>query len=86
MKTRRDLLQRLHDARVTLRIEGDRLRYRCPAGAMTPTLRADLAEWKPDLLFEYEERAAIMQHDGGLPRADAEHRAAACVLAGRGEP
>jgi hypothetical protein len=85
MKTRRALLQSLHAARVTLRIEGDRLRYRCPAGAMTPTLRADLAAWKPDLLHEYGERAAIMEYDGGLPRAEAEHRAEACVLAGKGE-
>lgn len=85
MKTRRALLQSLHDARVSLRIEGDRLRYRCPAGAMTPTLRADLAAWKPDLLSEYGERAAIMEFDGGLPRSEAEHRAAGLVLAGRGE-
>lgn len=84
-RARRDLLQRLHDARVSLRIEGDRLRFRCPAGAMTPTLRADLAAWKPDLLSEYGERAAIMEYDGGLPRAEAERHAAGLVLAGRGE-
>ena len=29
---------------------------------------------------EYEERAAIMEHDGGLPRAEAERRALARVI------
>jgi hypothetical protein len=83
MKTRRALLQRLHDARVTLRIERDRLRYCCPAGAMTPTLRAALAEWKSDLLYEYHERAGILQYDARLPRAEAEARAASQVIEGR---
>jgi hypothetical protein len=85
MKTRRELLQRLHDARVTLRIEGDRLRYRCPAGAMTPTLRADLAAWKPDLVYEYHERAGILEYDARLPRDEAEARAADMILVGKGD-
>ena len=76
IRTQRDILQRLHDAGVTLTIEGDRLRYRAPAGAMTPDLRADLAAWKPDLVYEYHERAGILEYDAHLPRTEAEKRAA----------
>ena len=75
IRTQRDILQRLHDAGVTLTIEGDRLRYRAPAGAMTPDLRADLAAWKPDLVYEYHERAGILEYEAHLPRAEAEERA-----------
>jgi hypothetical protein len=32
---------------------------------------------------DYEERAAIMEHDGGLSRAEAERQALARVLAAR---
>ena len=77
-----DLLQRLHDALVTLAIEGNRLRYRCPAGAMTPDLRAAMADWKPDLLYEYHERAGILEYDAHLPRTEAERLAGEMVLAG----
>jgi hypothetical protein len=31
-----------------------------------------------DLFYSYEERAAIMEYDGGLTRADAEREAAKC--------
>jgi len=76
IRTQRDILQRLHDAGVTLTIEGDRLRYRAPAGAMTPDLRADLAAWKPDLVYEYHERAGILEYEAHMPRAEAERHAA----------
>jgi hypothetical protein len=78
----RDLLQRLHAAGVILTVQGDRLRYRCPTGALTPELRAALAEWKPDLLYEYHERAGILRFDGGLPRDEAEARAANILKGG----
>ena len=32
--------------------------------------------WPPDLREAYEERAAIMEFDGGLPREEAERQAA----------
>jgi len=73
----RDLIQRLHDAGVTLTIEGVRLRYSCPAGAMTPDLHAALTAWKPDLIHEYHERAGILEYDAHLPRAEAETKAKA---------
>ena len=76
----RDILQAAHDAGVTLTVDGDRLRYRAPAGAITPDLRADLQELKPSLLYEYHERAGILEYDARLPRAEAEARAAAMVL------
>ncbi len=76
IRVKRALLQRLHNAGVTLTIEGARLRYRCPTGAMTPELRANLAAWKPDLIYEYHERAGILEYDAHLPRAEAEKGAA----------
>lgn len=78
----RDILQAAHDAGVTLTVDGDRLRYRAPAGAITPDLRADLQELKPTVLYEYHERAGILEYDARLPRAEAEARAADMVLAG----
>lgn len=38
----------------------------------------------PEELEEFEERAGIMEFDGGLPRAEAERRALAGVLEKRG--
>jgi hypothetical protein len=61
--------------------DGDRLRYRAPPGALTPELRTALAEWKPDLLCEYHERAGILQYDAHLPREEAEVRAADMLVA-----
>lgn len=34
-----------------------------------------VSDWPPEWRDSYEERAAIMQYDGGLSRAEAEHRA-----------
>lgn len=82
----RDLLERLHAAGVELKVEGDRLHYRAPKGALTPELRAALEEWKPDLVHEYNERAGILEYDARLPRDEAEARAADMVLAGQKEP
>ena len=72
----RDILQAAHDAGVTLTVEGDRLRYRAPAGAMSPALRDALQELKPTLVYEYHERAGILEYDAGFPRAEAEAQAA----------
>lgn len=78
----RDLLERLHLAGIKLKIEGDRLTYRGPKGALTPELRAALTEWKPDLLYEYHERAGILEYDARLPRDKAEALAAAHLEGG----
>lgn len=42
---------------------------------MTPTWRQHMATWSEDLREAYEERAAIMEFDGGAPRELAEFMA-----------
>ena len=76
----RELLEKIHNAGIILRVDGDYLRYCAPAGTMTPELRAALTEIKPDLIFEYHERAGIFEYDANMPRTEAEHQAAADVL------
>ncbi len=78
----REILQAAHDAGVVLNVEGDRLLYRAPPGALTPELRAALAALKPDLVCEYHERAGILEYDANMPREVAERRAADMVLTG----
>jgi hypothetical protein len=78
----RELLQKLHDAGVVLTVDGDHLKYRAPAGTMTGALRDALAELKPTVLYEYHERAGILEYDARLPRGDAEARAAAILHGG----
>ena len=82
----RDLLQRVHDAGITLIVDGDRLKYTAPSGVLTPELRTALAELKPTILHEYHERAGILEYDGRMPRSEAERRAADSILAGKEEP
>ncbi len=100
--TAQRLLEALHGAGVELRLDGGRLRYRAPPGALTPDLRAAAAEhrdmlvelltaeargglpawtaaWPEPWATELEERAAIMEFDGGLPRPVAELEAEVCV-------
>lgn len=78
----REILQAAHDAGVILTVDGDRLRFRAPAGALTPALRTALADVKPDIIYEYHERAGILEYDANLPRTEAERLAAADVLKG----
>lgn len=59
-------------AGISLWIEGDSIRYRGPAAAITPELTAGIRANKADLLYALNERAGIMEHDGGLDRATAE--------------
>ena len=79
----RQLLERIHGLSIELRIEDGRLKYRAPRGAMTPELKNALAELRDELLYEYGERAGIMEFDGGMPRPEAEARAAAILRGGR---
>ena len=95
-----DVLLALIEAGVVLWIEGDRLRFRAPDGALDADLRdraaacrgalvallkagavlpPDLAYWPADARESVEERAAIMEFDGGLPRDAAEREAERCV-------
>ena len=76
----RELLSKVRAARIDLKVDGDRLLYRAPIGAITPDLKAALAELKPTLVYEFNERAAILEYDAGLPRGEAETKAAEWVL------
>ncbi len=58
MTTVESLLSTLYDRQVKLWMEGDRLRYRAPTGAMTSTLRAELVTHKADLI-ELVRRAQV---------------------------
>lgn len=44
------LLPALEARKITFAVEGDRLKIDAPAGALTPELRAAIAEHKPELL------------------------------------
>ena len=50
-----------------------RAQIRNPLATLTPAERSD-----------YEERAAVMEHEGELPRCEAERRALLIVLQARG--
>lgn len=43
------------------------------------TLPPNTADWPPRWRVIYEERAAIMEYDGVLPRQEAEQKAEQCV-------
>ena len=71
------ILVELRERGVSLRVVGDRLRYR-PSSAVPSELRERMASCKEELLAlveQVEERAAIIEHDAGLPRAEAERQA-----------
>jgi hypothetical protein len=77
-----DLLQQLRDLGVVLTPYPDRtLRYKAPKGTLTPALVDGMHRQKAELhalVEEWSERAAIMEYDGGLPRAEAEGLAWDC--------
>lgn len=79
-----DFLRLLREKRITLFI-GDRgrLRYRGPKSAFTPFIRATLNEYMPEIIDVFNERAAIMEYDGGLARSEAERRAVEHLQEGR---
>ena len=56
------------------------------ARSLIPTnWRIVLDAFPPHLLEEWEERAAIIQYDGGEPRPTAERRAFECIIHGFAE-
>jgi len=80
--TSADVIRLLRTAGVELFLDTNtgRLKYRAPGSALTPFLRATLREYMPEIVYLFNERAAIMEYDGGMPRADAERMAAEVVL------
>ena len=76
------ILKRCAAGGVRLQFSMDAIRYRAPAGTLTPELKEALAESKAALLDQFNERAAILEFDAGLDRAEAERLAAEEVLGG----
>jgi hypothetical protein len=70
-----DLLRDLRTLGVVLTPYPDgTIRYKAPHGVMTDALREAMRTHKEalhDLIECFEERAALMECDGGLPREDA---------------
>lgn len=63
--------------------DGEQLRIQDPQHALTDDLRQTIRQHKAtllNLLEDFEERAALIEYDGRLPRAEAERLAWACVL------
>jgi hypothetical protein len=75
------LLTEARTAGLHVHAEGERLIVRGPK--RLAALAQQLLSHKTailEILELFEERAAIMEYDGGLPRAEAERLAWACVL------
>jgi hypothetical protein len=74
------LLTELTRLGVRIEAHGERLRY-SPRSAVTPDLAKRMKAHKGELMTmareaadeQFEERAAIMEYDGGLSRTDAEY-------------
>lgn len=85
-----DLLLHLRGAGFRLDVAGDKLMV-APAGALTDAHRQAIRDYRGELLAllageandaereAFEERAAIMEFDGGLSRSDAETGARSCI-------
>lgn len=78
------MLEQARALGIVLSADGGKLRYEAPAGRLTPELRAALVANKAAILDlletesareDFEERAAIMEFDGGLSRDEAERTA-----------
>lgn len=75
--TTTEFLQQLRDAGVTVYLaDNGRLRLKGPKAALTNYLRSTLTEYLPDIVYLFNERAAIMEYDGNMPRDKAETLAA----------
>ena len=66
-----ELLGHLRSLNVGLSLDGDALKCSAPQGVLTPELRQELGERKPELLaFLRESRQARVGGDAGIPRID----------------
>lgn len=82
MTTAREIVRKIIGAGGELWVDGDRVRGRNIPRRLAEMVRADegailavlLSKPDPDE-YDIEERAAIMEHDGGLPREEAERLA-----------
>jgi len=72
----------LREMRVTLRPDGNRLYVDITAGNVTRAMLEALCKHQDkllDLVEWFEERAGLLEYDGGLSRAEAEHEAWQCL-------
>jgi hypothetical protein len=80
----RELIDRFADSGVRLSVENGQLAFEGPREVLTPERIEELRHHKAELLAAlaspdpdaFEERSAIAEHDGGLPRRKAETLAA----------
>jgi hypothetical protein len=75
-----ELLQDLHARDIRLTVEGNRLTYDAPEGVVTEEVLTLLRQHKVAILEMWEERAAICEFEGGLPREAAERLAWECLV------
>lgn len=62
-------------ARIVLGVDGDRLTYEAPPGALTADLRTALAARKPELLQVVPRLAGMRQHTAPIPTAQSAQEA-----------
>lgn len=91
------VLDRVRALGIEVAADGEKLRYAAPVGRLTPELRQELVAHKPAIIALlrtggggrdagdwqafFNERAGIMEYDGGVPRETAEARAfEACIV------
>ncbi len=81
MKTIETFLSELIEQNIKLRVEGDKLRIHAPKGALTPELRAELAERKAEVIQFLQERTKLdippiqpMPQEGEQPLSFAQQR------------
>jgi len=80
MKSMNQLLSLLHALDIKLWVEGERLRYNAPPGALSPDLRADLVENKAELvsmlqqLYAHETSLLPRKHENNTPLSFAQQR------------
>jgi hypothetical protein len=70
-----DLLQRLRRAGVVLTIHDGEIVARETCGRADQGLLQELGEAADDIMLWYEERAAIIEYEARMPRANAEAQA-----------
>lgn len=77
------LLDTLWTKGARLSVDGDRVAVDAPKGVLTDVVRQAIRTHKAvllDLVEAFEERAAILEYDGRVSRAEAERLAWGCVL------
>ena len=72
-----EAVQTLRAAGIEFFTDAGRLKYRVSRAAFTPDLQATLREHLPEIAYRFHERAAIVEFDGRLTRAEAEATALA---------